>query len=104
MCKCGATWTGKRLEHCTACHETFTGTSAGDRHRTGAYFPLERRCLTSDEMRAKGMAQNKHGHWGNGGESPWRADSGPHVVRLSDEQASGGRGDQGDVTRAGGGE
>jgi hypothetical protein len=70
-CTCGKSWTGKRLEHCTVCHETFTGTSSGDKHRTGDYFPSTRRCLSHDEMRAKGMAQNARGVWTNGGTSPW---------------------------------
>ena len=70
---CGATWTGKRIEHCTACHETFTGETAGEKHRVGKYVPDERHCLTPDEMRAKGMEQNARGQWGNGGESPWGA-------------------------------
>ena len=77
-CKCGAEWTGKRLEHCTAtgCHQTFTGTTAGDMHRVGKHDvsegPDRRRCLTPDEMREKGMTQNKHGHWTSGG-TFWRA-------------------------------
>lgn len=72
-CKCGATWTGKRMEHCTACHATFSGTTAGDKHREGDYFPDTRRCLSADEMRAKGMARNGRGVWTNGGTSPWSA-------------------------------
>lgn len=76
-CRCGATWTGLRIEHCTECHETFTGTSSGDKHRVGdhAIFtgPTRRRCLSADEMRDKGMAQNKRGQWTNGGTSPWAA-------------------------------
>ena len=70
-CKCGAQWSGKRIEHCDACHETFTGTSAGDKHRTGSYVPMERRCLSADEMRALGMEQNARGVWTLGGVSPW---------------------------------
>lgn len=74
-CRCGASWTGLRIEHCTACHETFTGTTSGDRHRVGdpAIYvgPKRRRCLTDEEMRAKGMAQNARGQWTNGGTSPW---------------------------------
>lgn len=74
-CRCGATWTGLRIEHCPECHETFSGTTAGDRHRVGDHNtwsgPERRRCLTADEMRAKGMEQNARGAWGNGGTSPW---------------------------------
>lgn len=74
-CMCGATWTGLRMEHCTACHETFSGTTAGDKHRVGEHHiwvgQSRRRCLTPDEMRDKGMAQNARGVWTNGGTSPW---------------------------------
>lgn len=30
---CGKSWTGLKREHCPACHETFSSTKAGDRHR-----------------------------------------------------------------------
>lgn len=74
-CRCGAEWTGLRMEHCTECHETFSGSSAGDRHRVGdhAVFagPDRRRCLTADEMRARGMEQNRRGVWTTGGVSPF---------------------------------
>ena len=70
-CHCGAEWTGLRVEHCAACHETFTGTSAGDKHRTGEHHlsvgPYRRRCLTPVEMAAKGMTRNSRGHWSTGG-------------------------------------
>ena len=72
---CGATWSGHRIEHCTACHETFTGTGSGDKHRTGDHAvdigPERRRCLTPDEMRGKGMATNQRGQWTLGGTSYW---------------------------------
>ena len=74
-CRCGVTWSGLRVEHCTGCHRTFTGTSAGDRHRVGDSAiwegPKRRRCLTPEEMRDKGMATNARGWWTNGGKSPW---------------------------------
>lgn len=78
--KCTKTWTGKRLEHCTVCHETFSGTSAGDKHRTGDYAAKTRRCLNADEMRAKGMAQNERGVWMSGGTMPrfWETTPGAH--------------------------
>ena len=51
--QCGATWSGHRIEHCPVCHQTFSGTSTGDVHRTG---PQEaRRCLTTDELTALGL-------------------------------------------------
>ena len=59
--ECGAEWSGTRLEHCTVpgCHLTFTGTTAGDKHRTGDFNihsgPDRRRCRTDDELRAAGL-------------------------------------------------
>lgn len=77
-CRCGQSWTGLRIEHCTSCHETFTGTTSGDKHRVGEHHidvgPTRRRCLSPDQMRAKGMAQNTRGQWTNGGTSPWAKD------------------------------
>lgn len=77
-CRCGASWTGMRMEHCPECHETFTGTIAGDKHRTGKHHlstgPDRRRCMTSDEMTNKGMTRNTRGVWGSGGKSPWAKD------------------------------
>ena len=65
--KCGASWSGHRIEHCTACCHTFTGTTAGDLHRVGDHAvsvgPNRRRCLTVEEMEARGMARNSKGHW-----------------------------------------
>jgi hypothetical protein len=67
-----------RMEHCPECHQTFTGTSAGDKHRTGKHHidkgSDRRRCMTVDEMTAKGMTQNVRGVWGSGGRSPWSKD------------------------------
>jgi hypothetical protein len=78
------------MEHCTVCHQTFSGTTAGDRHRVGdhAVFvgPDRRRCLSADEMRAKGMEQNARGVWTNGGINPFsqaRVDqSGPNSIDV----------------------
>ena len=65
---------GGRAEHCTACHETFTGTKAGEMHRRGdcgvKTGPDRRRCLTADEMLDKGMARNARGHWKSTND-PW---------------------------------
>ena len=66
-CRCGAEWTGMKMEHCPECHETFTCTASGDKHRAGDHAtgvgPGRRRCLTVEEMRAKGMATNGRGYW-----------------------------------------
>lgn len=64
------TWTGQRPQHCTACHHTFNGTTAGDMHRVGRFDGTEgpdgRRCLTPVEMLAKGMGVNRAGYWTTG--------------------------------------
>lgn len=79
ICKCGARWTGLRIEHCPECHETFTGTTAGDRHRTGDHAvsvgPNRRRCRNVVEMLGLGMVKNARGQWTNGGTSPWAKDA-----------------------------
>jgi hypothetical protein len=46
---------------CAACGQYFNSTYAFDKHRVGDY--TGRRCLTVDEMRAKGMAQKPEGWW-----------------------------------------
>lgn len=71
---CKKTITGHKAEHCPECHETSTRTKAGDKHRVGqpgvSEGPDRRRCLTPDEMRAKGMKSNKQGYWTTGEEFP----------------------------------
>lgn len=59
---CGATFAG-RQNHCTLCHETFASETAGDAHRVGPYDPPARRCLTPDEMTAKGLWIDDRGIW-----------------------------------------
>lgn len=65
--RCTTTWTGQRVEHCPVCCQSFTGTTAGDMHRVGDHAitvgPDRRRCLTVEEMEARGMARNSKGHW-----------------------------------------
>ena len=64
---------------CGACSLVFASLGAFEMHRVGSYgepvydkgrivgyTPCERGCLTSEEMQAKGMAQNKYGHWTTG--------------------------------------
>lgn len=93
---CKARWTGTRVEHCASCHQSFTGTRAGDKHTTvvSKYSvirhpggKLERvpddsslpvgakllsignsviRCLTPEEMLEKGMVRNSYGLWSTG--------------------------------------
>lgn len=66
---CGATWISKVAEHCPCCHETFTGTQSGDRHRIGGWGEDlgpsgPRRCRTREEMIAIGLVQDPRGFWG----------------------------------------
>lgn len=70
--KCAAQWAGHRIEHCTGCHATFTGTTSGDMHRVGEHG-VDRRCLTDEEMLTKGMTQNPRGFWTTGREMPLTA-------------------------------
>ena len=81
--RCGKSWTGKRIEHCTVCHETFSGTSAGDKHRTGAHGK-DRRCRTAEEMVDLGMEQNVRGVWTTGGDSPWSTRGGTEDEYLGE--------------------
>lgn len=73
-CRCGASWTGSKIEHCCACHQSFTCTRAGDMHRVGDHAvssgPNRRRCLSVDEMTTRGMVQNGKGHWMQGARTP----------------------------------
>ena len=48
---------------CTVCNLVFSSIHSFDKHRTGNYAERTRRCLTVDEMKAKGMAQNEKGIW-----------------------------------------
>ncbi|ACX30881.1 Gp42 (endogenous virus) [Propionibacterium phage PAS50] len=83
--KCDSTIIGYRPEHCTVCHETYNGTCAGDMHRTGDHGvktgPNRRRCLTMDEMHAKGMTRNPHGYWTRGQTSSYVKDKTPSHTR-----------------------
>jgi hypothetical protein len=78
-CRCGAAWTGAKVEHCTACHATFSSTIAGDWHRVGKHAVTtgfdRRRCLTEAELvehpkltpRTNGFGTTV---WGQPGERP----------------------------------
>lgn len=47
---------------CGMCGQYFNSTHAFDKHRTGE-FGVDRRCLSDDEMRAKGMHLPADGFW-----------------------------------------
>lgn len=47
---------------CQGCKQYFNSNSAFEKHRTGKYG-VNRRCLTPEEMTAKGMLVNHAGFW-----------------------------------------
>jgi len=53
---------GNRCQ-CQGCFEYFNSEKAFNAHRTGKYMPMERRCLTVDEMLQCGMSLNSAGFW-----------------------------------------
>jgi len=64
---CGDLVSG-RAEHCTLCHRTFTGTTAGDAHQTGIHGIRtgadRRRCRTDDELAKVRLIRKDNGRWG----------------------------------------
>lgn len=56
---------GTALCYCTVCGEYFRSEAPFTMHRPGDYEQNKPRprCLTPDEMRARGMAQNRKGQW-----------------------------------------
>lgn len=44
------------------CCQSFASNYAGEKHRTGRY-DAQRRCLTPDELTAKGWTQDESGAW-----------------------------------------
>lgn len=85
--KCDSTIIGYRPEHCTVCHETFNGTHVGDMHRVGDHGvktgPNRRRCLTVDEMEAKGMKRNRLGYWTTGCDLSYLKDKTPSHTSIA---------------------
>ena len=69
------------------CHETFNGTHVGDMHRTGDHGvkegPNRRRCLTVDEMEAKGMKRNRLGYWTTGRDLSYLKDKTPSQTTFA---------------------
>lgn len=47
---------------CPSCGAYFNSTHAFEKHRTGR-FGLDRRCLTAEEMSARGMILKADGFW-----------------------------------------
>ena len=57
----GVTLRGDRNQ-CTGCGLLFNSSHAFEKHRTGAHG-IDRRCLTADEMTAKGMVLGADNFW-----------------------------------------
>jgi hypothetical protein len=53
--------TGKRNQ-CQGCKQYFNSNTAFEKHRTGTYGK-DRRCMTEEEMKAKGMSLNAQSFW-----------------------------------------
>jgi hypothetical protein len=49
---CGERWTGLTPCHCPACHRTFSGITAFDKHRDGNHARGTRHCLDPATMRS----------------------------------------------------
>jgi hypothetical protein len=68
---CGQAYSGAQRGggHCHGgkyggCCQSFRSQRTADAHRTGPYNPAgQRRCLTPDEMRAKGWTRDDAGMW-----------------------------------------
>lgn len=48
--RCPQRWGGLRTAHCGACHATFTGLSAFDKHRDGDHAKGNRHCLPPESV------------------------------------------------------
>ena len=79
--ECGAQFNGSDSSggHCKGgrfggCCQSFTSLTGFDRHRTGPY--TDRRCLTPDELTAKGWTRDEHGAWRTPAPktNPWKKD------------------------------
>lgn len=46
--RCPARWGGYNTGHCSACHNTFTGVTAFDKHRAGSHAK-GRYCITPED-------------------------------------------------------
>jgi hypothetical protein len=78
---CGRRWTGRAPCHCSGCHQTFTGITAFDMHRTGSHV-TGRWCAdpgtvvspTTGEHLLVAVTKQYWDGWGRPGEPPPRED------------------------------
>lgn len=68
--RCSSRWNGYNTCHCSACHQTFTGLTAFDKHRAGSHMPDTRHCL---EPASRGLvdAGRAYACWGLPGAPTW---------------------------------
>lgn len=77
---------GKRRNQCGGCRVFFNSVTAFDKHRIGEYG-VDRRCMTVDEMTAKGMSVNEAGYWIGSSMERWKhEDDASEEVEDSVEQ------------------
>lgn len=71
---CTTRWNGANTAHCAACHTTFTGITAFDRHRVGSHAAGKRHCLTPD---AVGLVLTGRAYpcWGEPGDNTFWEDT-----------------------------
>lgn len=86
---------------CSGCNQYFTSPTTFDDHRVGdygdaiytkygkvtGYTKPTRRCLTPDEMRAKGWEQNKWGQWRPERDFSWAKKEGSEEDKSGEEAA-----------------
>jgi len=65
--RCDNRWGGTSTCHCSGCHETFTGLTAFDQHRTGSHTHGTRRCLPPAEAGLQDAGRH-YPCWGNPGD------------------------------------
>lgn len=53
---------GESRNQCQGCKQYFNSNAAFELHRIGEHG-VDRRCMTVDEMKARGMAINHAGYW-----------------------------------------
>ena len=57
---------------CRTCEQSFNSTAAFDMHRTGPVY--DRKCLTPEQMRERGMSTNNSGFWVTKRKDAWPID------------------------------
>jgi hypothetical protein len=67
---------------CTACHLRFMNVQSFDRHRRGAFAPMQRSCLCAEDLLATGFALTPRDLWRIARTPPLRVE----VSRRNDER------------------